>query len=136
MFVLDASVATAMILKETEVAAPDAILERLAAEGAIVPSVWKHEVANSLLTALRKGRVDWPGCLARLDDLNALPIEVDLHGIDVASTTTFFLAQRHQLTIYDAAYLELAIRLLVPIATFDHALQRAARAEMIELLMY
>jgi predicted nucleic acid-binding protein len=84
--------------------------------------------------AIRRGRCDLAFRHATLIDLSQLPIhldpETDAHAWDATSQ----LAHRHRLSVYDAAYLELAIRRDVPLATLDSALRIAARAESVELL--
>ncbi len=67
---------------------------------------------------IREDHVDWGGCPPKLEDLNALHIEIDFHFLDVASTATIYIVQWQQLAMYDAAFYELAIRHLVPMATF------------------
>lgn len=79
----------------------------------------------------RGGRYDIPGGIAMLE---ALPLETDTDTLTTARTATITLARRHRLSIFDATYLELAIRRALPLATFDAALQRAAAAEHLTLL--
>ncbi len=74
----------------------------------------------------RKGRIDAVSAQQNRDDLQALPIEVDADCIKAAWSETTRLAQQHTLTIYDAAYLELAVRRRLPLASLDRALRKAA----------
>jgi predicted nucleic acid-binding protein len=105
-----------------------AVLDRLATTAAVVPALWPLEVANALLMGQRRRRfteaetIKWTGILA------ALPIIVDAETNAHAWGTTLGLARRHSLTAYDAAYLELAIRRGLPLATIDAKLKTAARA--------
>jgi len=114
--------------------AGDALLDRVTEAGAIVPSLWRYEIANGLQTAVRRRRIDPAYREASLADLRLLPITVDRTGDDLVWTATLGLANRFRLTIYDAAYLELAHRRGLPLATGDRPLRAAARGLAIELL--
>jgi predicted nucleic acid-binding protein len=96
----------------------------VAEHGAIVPALWRWEVQNTLLTAMRRGRISEDQLLAARSLLAALPFKIDdasvLFGAELA------LARKHNLTAYDAAYLELALRADCKLATLDTALARAA----------
>jgi predicted nucleic acid-binding protein len=133
-FVLDASVALAWALPgEVGGAGASALMGRLVEEAAIVPTLWRLEVGNALLTAERRGRLrpERVGAAWRL--LGDLPIELDTETHARAWSGTAELARRHGLTLYDAAYLELAGRRALPLATFDALLARAAGAERVPL---
>ena len=124
-FVLDASVAAAWILPDEDTAAGDALLHRVAAEGAVVPDLIWHELRNILLMAARRGRLPDADILPALLRLRRLPLEtvpVALGG-DAAAVE---LAARFGLTAYDVAYLALARTRDMPLATADRALRRAA----------
>ncbi len=97
----------------------------MASDGAVVPSHWRLEVANGFRTALRRGRISLEYRDSSLRDLAALPIEIDTHTALHAWDTTLALSDRFGLTPYDAAYLELAIRRKLPLASFDDALRDA-----------
>jgi len=127
--VLDASVAIAAVQREERTAEAEAIVRRYTPLGIVVPVLWHVEVGNILLLAERRQRLSAEGREAHLRDLAALPISVDYDGHGVAWGAAMALAQRHRLTLYDGLYLELAVRLRVPLATFDAALVRAAAAE-------
>lgn len=132
--VIDASVTLASGFDDESTPDIDAVFRRVATTGAIVPGLWWLEVANSLRTALRRGRIDGTQrdkLLAILDDL---PIQTDHETWQRAWTDTLALSDRLGLTIYDAAYLELATRLGLPLATLDRELAQAARASGIEVL--
>ena len=133
-FVVDASVTAAWCLGDDASKAGDRLLERLAREGAAVPGLWRWEVANMLIFAERKNRTDAAAVAERLELLDQLPIEVDAEGFLQAWSTTLAIARADELTAYDAAHLELAIRRGLPLATKDRPLARAARQRRVELL--
>jgi predicted nucleic acid-binding protein len=126
--VLDSSATLAWIYDEEQGDIPRRIFEQVAARGAWVPSLWRLEVANGLRTGLRRGRIDVPDRNAALADLAMLRIAVDSETDRHAWTTTLQLSERFELTLYDAAYLELAQRRALPLASFDGALCSSARA--------
>jgi predicted nucleic acid-binding protein len=95
-------------------------------DSAVVPALWLYEVVNVVELAVRKGRIPKEKALAFLESLADLPIEVENPIRTQVFVTVRALAGQHQLTGYDAAYLELAIRHKVPIASLDKALSRAA----------
>jgi len=103
-------------------------------KGAWVPGIWRLEVAKVLEMGLRRGRTDADFRDAALGDLAALPIEVDVETDRQAWSATVRLAATRKLTLYDAAYLELARRRGLPLATLDKELREAAVAEGVLLL--
>ncbi len=127
-FVLDASVAVAWCFRDEASPAAAALLESMERRTAWVPILWHFEVANLLMQAERRGRATEAGCADFIDTLNALPIETEvaMHGRVFGHVR--MLARRHGLTVYDAAYLDVAIQRRIPLATRDRALARAARA--------
>jgi predicted nucleic acid-binding protein len=126
--VVDASVAAAWVLPDESSEAADAVLRRVAAEGAVAPELLWHELRNILLMAARRNRLPETEVVPALLRLRRLPIEA-------AETTSggdaklVALAVRHGLTAYDAAYLLLASDRGLPLATADRALRRSAAAE-------
>lgn len=94
---------------------------------AIVPAIWAYEIANVLLVAERKKRLTHLKAIEFKEALNLLDIQIDNEGIQKSSGSIYELAKETQLTIYDAAYLELAVRMNLPLATLDHDLARAIR---------
>lgn len=102
--------------------------------GAWVPGLWRLEVANILEMGVRRGRHNAAFRDSTLADLNALSISIDAETDRHAWQSTLFLAERHRLTLYDAAYLELAIRRDLPLASLDAELRRAAQAERVLVL--
>ena len=125
--VLDSSAALAWIYAEETTDAVRQIFESVAENGAHVPALWRLEVANSLTVAVRRGRIDVAFRNAALADLALLDITTDPHTDAYGWTTTLHLADRFQLTLYDAAYLELSIRHSAPLATLDDKLRKAAK---------
>lgn len=125
--VLDCSVAAAWLFDDEADPETDALLERVAEEGAMVPNLWHLEVANVLRQAERWGRITAAQVNAGLEALSDLPIHTDTETAARAFHDVIALARRHDLTTYDAAYLELALRSGVPLATRDRALLAAAR---------
>lgn len=124
--VLDASVALGWLFADERTPTVDALLDRVAEEGAVVPGLWALEVANALQTALRRGRIDASFRSQALALLSRLPITVDDETAARAWGDTQTLADRFGLTLYDAAYLELAMRKGLPLATADGQLRDAA----------
>jgi predicted nucleic acid-binding protein len=102
--------------------------------GAWVPALWKLEVANVLEMGARRGRHDAAFRDSTLADLALLPISVDTETDRQAWGATLQLSERHRLTLYDAAYLELALRRGLPLASLDADLRRAAQAEGVIVL--
>jgi len=132
--VVDSSMALAWYFDDERSDESTTVLRRLAGESAVVPAIWPLEVANGLQMAVRRGRITGEYRDASLNDLRSLPIEIDSETNDRAWTATLALAVRLRLTMYDAAYLELALRRRLPLATFDQELVRAARSERVELI--
>jgi predicted nucleic acid-binding protein len=128
-FVLDASVAVAWAFKENHPLA-EQTLARLPAEEAITPALWWFELRNVLVVNERRGRITEAGTAAFLRTVARLPIATDRTPVE---DDVLALARRHRLTVYDAAYLELARRLAAPLATLDAALATAAAAEGVTL---
>ncbi|MDR3738159.1 MAG: type II toxin-antitoxin system VapC family toxin [Terracidiphilus sp.] len=110
------------------------VLELVINGGAWVPALWRLEVANVLENGVRRGRTDSAFRDATLADLALLPISVDGETDQQAWNATLHLAERYRLTLYDAAYLELAQRRRLPLATLDNELRIAATAEGVTLL--
>jgi predicted nucleic acid-binding protein len=132
--VLDASITIAWLFTEERTDLPQAVLRRVASEGAVVPSIWRLEVANVLRNAVRRGRCDEGYADRSLRRLGRLRITVDSETDRHAWSTTRELSREHGLTVYDAAYLELALRLREVLASRDDALLKAARKIGLEVL--
>lgn len=133
-FVVDASVSLAWCFDAEHTPPLLALLDRAVEEGAAAPALWPLEAINGLLVAERRGRIAAADRSALAGFLRALPIIVDAEAPDRAWTDINELAARHGLTSYDAAYLELARRRRLPLATTDAALRRAAGAIDIAVL--
>ncbi|MEO7026427.1 MAG: type II toxin-antitoxin system VapC family toxin [Caulobacteraceae bacterium] len=130
-FVVDASVVASWLLPDETDATAATALRRLEAEDAVAPSLWWFEMRNLLLANERRGRLDAGLTNTILSRLKRLPIILDQSSEEVPLLD---LARRYRLTAYDAAYLELAVRLRSPLATLDKALRRAARKEGVGLI--
>jgi predicted nucleic acid-binding protein len=127
--VLDASVALAWCFQDETTAYTESILD-LVTSGrvAVVPSLWPYEVANVLALAERRRRATWASIRSFLHRVYSLPVRVDEGGMTTAFEQALSIARERQLSVYDAAYLELAIRVGLPLATLDGDLRRAAKA--------
>jgi len=136
-FILDASVAISWCFPgDVTEATPysKAILKRLEAEDAIVPEIWAFEIANSIFVSFtRRQRITGEQIREFITLLKALPIRVESQSshrnIDLES-----LARRRNIAAYDAAYIDLAARFSLPLATCDEVLRIAATAESVELI--
>lgn len=132
--VLDGSVALAWVFTDERDAVAEAVLNDVKRDGAVVPNLWALEVANSLLQAERRGRLSLDNRRAALSGFGALRITVDHETNRHAWAATLELAERHGLTVYDSSYLELALRLDLPLASRDKALRRAALERGVPIL--
>jgi predicted nucleic acid-binding protein len=132
--VLDTSVTAAWIYSDETTAAVGHVLTLVTANGAWVPTLWRLEIANILEMGVRRRRTTAAFRDANLEDLALLPIQLDPETTDRAWSSILHFAVRHQLTLYDAAYLELAKRRGLPLATLDAELRAAARTEKVPLL--
>jgi predicted nucleic acid-binding protein len=132
--VLDGSVTLAWIYGDETTEAIRDLFDGIADSGAVVPGLKRLEVANSLTVAVRRGRIDAEFRQAPLTDLAPLDITTDPHTDAHAWAATLPLADRFRLTLYDAAYLELAQRRTLPLATLDKDLCAATAALGLRLL--
>lgn len=126
--VLDGSATLAWCFEDETAPAIDAVMDRVANEGAIAPALWRVEVANGLQMAVRRKRIDEAYRDAAFVQLAALDVRIDPDGDRLVWSATVQLAAAYKLTVYDACYLELARRRSVPLATLDAELARAARS--------
>jgi predicted nucleic acid-binding protein len=132
--IIDSSATLAKAYPEETTAAIDNVFMMVADEGAWVPTLWRVEVANVLSLGVRRGRMTAMRRESALTDLADLPIFEDAETGMHAWGKTIVLAEAHKLTVYDATYLELALRLSLPLATLDDDLRSAAQREGIPLL--
>lgn len=131
-FVLDSSVALAR-------AAPDEVLSAavrllLESDTAVTPALWPFETVNGVEMMRRRGRLDEQAASDALEVLRLLPVEVEAPDFHRNLHAVLPLARKHGLTVYDAAYLELAKRRRLPLATLDDRLRRAARTARVKVI--
>jgi predicted nucleic acid-binding protein len=132
--ILDSSATLAWIYGDEITETIRSVFDAVAENGALVPALWRLEVANSLTRAVRGRRIDPDFRRAALADLALLDITTDQQTDSYAWTDTLNLADRFQLTVYNAAYLELAQRRALPLATLDQDLRKAAMAVGVKVL--
>ena len=132
--VIDSSMTLAWYFEDEETAESLPVLNRVAEEGAVVPALWRLEVLNGLQVAVRRGRItaayrDPRSRICARSRSPSIP-----RPIARAWSATLRLCERFRLTAYDAAYLELAQRQRLPLATLDRELIRAAQADNVPLV--
>lgn len=132
--VIDASLTMTWYFEDEATPAAEEVLDAVAERGAVVPPLWRLEVANAFQSGMKRRRIDAAYRDASLADLERLPVAIDGDTDAHIWTTTLRLADRYALTIYDACYLELAQRLNLPLATLDQELRVAASALGLPLL--
>ena len=123
----------AWLFDDERTEAAHAVMRRVVAEGAIVPSLWRLEVANVLRNAVRRGRCHEAYVDRSLARLGRLAIRRDEETDDHAWSATRTLAREEDLSLYDAAYLELAIRRQMALASCDKVLLAAAARRQMEV---
>ncbi len=135
-FVVDASTTLAWCFTDEATPATEKLLERLrTGDSALAPAHWPTEVMNGLLMGIRRQRVTFDQALAFAAILAALPIRVELPMRPTSWDALLTVATSSALTIYDAAYLQLATDGNLPLATLDKDLQKAAKAVSVPLLV-
>lgn len=127
-FVLDNSIVMAWSFADEVSNYADDVLDRLIIVRTVVPMLWPLEVANALLMGERRKRSTEAEAIRWIGILNRLPIVIDDETNTRAWSDTLALARGHKLSAYDAAYLELAVRRKLPLATLDDRLKAAATA--------
>lgn len=138
MFVLDNSVAMRWLLaseKAADQTYAEAVLKTLTDVDARVPNLWHLEAANVLLAAEKNGNIDAGTAEAFIAHLDSLPLQVDSLTAQQAFNRTLALARAYKLSTYDAAYLELALREGLPLATLDKDLIKAAKKANVQLYL-
>jgi predicted nucleic acid-binding protein len=131
-FVVDASVTLAWCFEDETTPQTEAILDRLSDDTAVVPSLWELEVSNVLLLGELRGRLTESQSARFVALLGQLPILVDSASVDIGAILA--AGRSHALTAYDAAYLVLAERDGVPLATLDAKLRAAAQAVGVSII--
>lgn len=124
--VIDSSIAATWLFDDEATPATDALLHSLEQTRGVVPALWHFELTNMLVQAERRKRTGSDGATALLGFIDGLPIETDSELPGTRRRDVWVLARRHKLTSYDAAYLELAVRSGLPLATLDRQLADAA----------
>ncbi len=127
-FVLDASVALSWCFEDQKTAYTEAVFDALAhGDAALVPAIWPLEMLNGLVVAERRKSITDTQFQAFITDLSDLPVEVDVEDVGRVYSCVARLARQHDLSSYDAAYLDLALTEGLPLATQDRSLRNAAR---------
>ena len=125
-FVLDTSIPACWAFQDEQDPRAEAAFVRIQTEEAVVPCLWWFEIRNILVVNERRKRITESDTGVFLRDLAGLRIRVDR---DPEEGVILRLARTHRLSVYDASYLELALREAIPLATLDADLTAAARAE-------
>lgn len=133
-FVLDNSISASWILEDEFDNYSSQILDKLLSEPAIVPGIWVLEITNTMVVGFRRKRISPAKQASTIELLRSLPITVESNHSQNDLDRLMQLAQTYSLSAYDAAYLDLAIRLELPLATKDSDLIKAAKAASVALL--
>jgi predicted nucleic acid-binding protein len=130
--VIDASITAAWFLPDEKTDYTKAVFEAVSSSEikGIAPGLWAYEIRNTVLTALRRGRISKPDCQQILTSLNELKVRLSEPS---SYDDLFALAQARSLTVYDAAYLAVALRQQLPLASLDRQLIRAAGEVRVEI---
>ena len=134
-FVLDCSVTMTWCFADEMTAATNDVYARADHDAVAVPVGWMNEVVNALIMGERRNRISQQDAQKFLTDIAGLPSIIDVDGAHEAFRRLPDLCRTHQLTAYDASYLELAMRLDLPLATLDDALVIAARSAGVPLVL-
>lgn len=132
-FVLDCSLAMAWVFPDEATESTDRLLDALTDGRAFVPALWPVEVASVLLVATRRRRIAETDRPRIRRNLHALPIRIDPASASRIWDDVLEVAHAHHLSVYDSMYLELAIRMRLPLATLDGALSAAGRTAGLEV---
>ena len=136
-FVLDNSVTMRWFFsdgKPSDIAYSDHVLAEIKKWSSVVPVTWGLEVANVLVRAESKGQVTAAQSGAFINMLNHMEIDVDANTFNYAMSDTLQLSRTYKLSAYDASYLELALRLDIPLATLDEGLKKAAKKAGVKII--
>lgn len=131
-FVLDSSAALARAAPDETL--PPEVRRRIETDTPVAPALWPFETVNGLEIMRRRGRLDSEALADALDALRLLPIEIEPPDFERNAGAVLPLARQYGLTVYDAAYLEIAKRRRLPIATLDDGLRRAAKKARVKVL--
>jgi predicted nucleic acid-binding protein len=131
-FIIDCSITMAWCFEDERTEAADDLLSRMARETVLVPVHWHLEVANVLAQAERRDRLTEAAAKKFIDLLKVFDVQVD-DSVGLVEPL-FRLCRQHSLTSYDAAYLQLALKTSLPLATLDSELRGAAAAHGVTLL--
>ena len=135
-FVADASIGIAWVIRSQATPATDRLLDDVCAGASlVVPVTWPFEVANTLLVLQRRKRLEPNECAQARRELSQLNPAVDEQGPEAALNSISDLTEKYGLSVYDATYLELALRLRLPIASRDAALNQAAKVAGVKTLV-
>lgn len=129
MLIVDTSAIIPFVLADEAGDQCETVARALEGATCLVPALWRWEMANALWKALRIGRITQADLAGTLEDIEAFAIVIEPEAVGKALGETLILARRHDLTAYDATYLELALRLGAELATHDKDLRKAAIAE-------
>lgn len=134
MFVIDCSITMPWLFVDEQTEFTESILDRLLKEEAVVPSIWIFEVTNVLLVGERRNRIT-PAQSARfIETLKSFPIKIEEETSWDHSESLLITARTHSLSAYDTAYLNLAMRLGIPLATLDRKLKDVAKKLGVQIL--
>ncbi len=134
MLVVDCSVSLAWFFQEEQTTAAVGVLDHVKETGMCVPCLWWREMTNGFLIAERRQRITEAETRYYLSLLEKLPITVDDQPVSKGVADTLSLGRRYRLTAYDASYVELAMRLGLPLVTFDESLRTAAESAGVTVL--
>ena len=123
--VIDNSVFLSWCLGDEDDPTASLAMQRVVEEGAVVPRIWWYELRNALVMNERRGRLSLQQVSDTVEDSLELGIAID---DEHDGSLLLDIARRHGLTVYDAAYVEVALRRSLPLATLDRRLREAAKA--------
>jgi predicted nucleic acid-binding protein len=134
-FILDSSLTMAFVFADEATHDTDKLLDSLGKGAkAFTAPLWRWEVGNALLMAERRKRITSAESQRHLTALQVLPVELDDGASREAWHAAILLARKHHLTLYDASYLELAMRHGLPLGSLDIELRKAAKSEGVKFL--
>lgn len=133
-YVLDCSLTISWLFIDEETESALSLRKALVKSKAIVPELWSIEVGNVLWVAEKKQKITPYQTTLYKNLLQELPIETDKNTSNLALSRIIELAREYKITVYDACYLELALRFSCPVATFDNELRQAANKAGIPVL--